>query len=198
MNETHAQNLATAEQLVNRLFHGGFPEAIVAGGFLRDSILGFQPKDIDIFISRRQGVRKEDLVESIGQALGGTAKIEFNLSYTNMEVDRIIEVGIPGAPYPVQVIELGDSKAPVDRVREHDFGLCQVWLGAYYGLDATPAFTTDRQNKTCTLTHCESLAEWQRSMRRWQRLSQKLVGYRLVDHTTWGRAAAGLLAGAAL
>jgi hypothetical protein len=33
--------------------------------------------------------------------------------------------------------------------------------------------------------HCESEAEHKRSIRRWQRLKEKLVGYSLVDETQW-------------
>lgn len=181
MKET---NIALAAQMVNRMFHGGFPEAIVAGGFLRDTLLDLEPKDIDIFIAKHEA-SKERLVEAVGRAMGGDAKMEFNCSYNNMEVDRIISVSVPGVTFPIQVIELDGRKGPIDRVKEHDFGLCQVWLGAAYGMDCTPAFTHDKAHKTCSLVHCESVAEHTRSIRRWERLRQKLVGFRLVDRTQW-------------
>jgi hypothetical protein len=162
-----------------------FPDAIVAGGYLRDLTIGAQPKDIDVFIGKRGGDTVE-LEQLLSKALDECVKVEFNLSYANMEVNRVFTV-VAGDPLPVQIIEL-ESTDPVARILEHDFGLCQVWHDGEH-VRMTGHFARDLQWKTCTLVHCESAAEYQRSMRRWERLKTKLepLGYTLVDNCTYGK-----------
>lgn len=177
-------NIRLAEQVRNLLVHAGFPEAIVAGGFLRDSLLDIEPKDIDVFIGNKAAITKEVLVSALAEALGGFARVEFDVTYSAMEVDRIIDVSSPAFPFPIQVIEMKPGLAPVEHARKHDFGICQVWVGSH-GLDSTRAFVLDHSGKTCTLVHCENEDEHARSMRRWERLKDKLEGFRLVDETPW-------------
>jgi hypothetical protein len=174
----------------------------VAGGFLRDSLLGFAPKDIDIFITTQpKPVPKmaevttlqdlstllnapDEMEAKLTTAIGVPMRREYNLSYANMEVRCVYTSTPENGELPIQVIELDKNADPVARVAEHDFGLCQVWSGGF-GLEGTAAFARDQANKTCTLVHCESEAEHKRSIRRWQRLKEKLVGYVLVDETQW-------------
>jgi hypothetical protein len=180
-------NIRLAEQVRTLLVHAGFPEAIVAGGFLRDTLLGIEPKDIDVFIGNKT-MTSEALVSALHEALGGYVKVEFDVTYSAMEVDRILAVDSPAYPFPIQVIEMKPGLSPVEHARRHDFGICQVWIGSH-GLDATIAFTEDRKRKLCTLVHCENADEHARSMRRWERLKDKLVGFQLVDETEWANGA---------
>lgn len=177
-------NIRLAEQVRNLLVHAGFPEAIVAGGFLRDSLLDIEPKDIDVFIGNRNSMTSDCLVAALSAALGGYVEVEFNVTYSAMEVDRILAVDSTAYPFPIQVIEMKPGLAPVEHARKHDFGICQVWVGSH-GLESTLDFISDKGSHTCTLVHCENEDEHARSMRRWERLKEKLVGFTLVDETPW-------------
>lgn len=171
----------TALHIVHALYHAGFPGAVVAGGYLRDSLLGLPPKDIDVFIPK-SAIVSDVLAQRLGQAVGHDVKIECNLSYANMEVARIM--GTTDRALPIQFIEMSGGQDPKERVARHDFGICQVWVDMN-GLDWTEAFEHDRRRMDCTLVHCESPEEHKRSMRRWERLKEKLAGWRLVDPTSW-------------
>jgi hypothetical protein len=162
-----------------------FPEAIVAGGYLRDLAIGAKPKDIDVFIGNRMTLTTEAVERMLSTALDECVKVEFSLSYANMEVNRIFTV-VAGDPLPVQIIEL-DIADPVERILQHDFGLCQIWHDGEC-VNVTGHFEWDVQWQCCSLVHCESEAEHKRSMRRWERLKDKLgpLGYTLRDATSFG------------
>jgi len=147
------------------------PEALLAGGYLRDCLLGREPKDIDIFIPY-QGAEIRAFRELPG------AHTDIPECY--MEQSEVASVGsLRGFEMPVQVIELRPGLNPLDRVKAHDFGICQVWSSGD-GFSCTPAFLHDIRCATFTLTECNDAKEYARSMRRWYRLSKKYPDYTLV------------------
>lgn len=146
-----------------------FPGALLAGGYLRDVLLGRMPKDIDIFVPHSESFSWGS-IEAIPM-LGAAEYME------QCEVAHIWD--LPGEELPVQVIMLRPGLDPVDRARAHDFGICQVWHdGVTYG--KTNEFVLDGVNRTFTLVHCEDQKEFDRSMRRYARLQEKYAGFPLV------------------
>lgn len=146
-----------------------FPGAILAGGFLRDVILGREPKDIDIFVPCSLTADPGDL--DMVPMRGAAEYME------QTEVDDIWDVR--GYELPVQVIMLAPDLDPVERARAHDFGICQVWHDGEQ-LHHSGNFERDVMAKTFTLCICEDKKEFTRSMRRWERLRVKFPEFTLV------------------
>lgn len=159
--------------IVRALRQAGFDQAICAGGAVRDAINGKPVKDIDIFIAH--------VGEGLKVRLEAALHMEFKYlcaSYGTMgEVNTVWDA--VGLEVPVQVIELLPGYVPLDRVATMDFGICQCWNDGY-NIDKTPAFSLDFMLDTFTLVQCENKREFERSMRRWKRLSQKYPEFTLV------------------
>lgn len=150
--------------------------AIIAGGFLRDRHYGVTPKDIDIFVSNH--VALADL-----QKLFPSARMEIYsafLEYTSGEIDAVFDLGDLHVGFPVQVIRVTEG-TPADRVMRHDFGFCQIYSADLTGL-STKSFTffSDSASDTVTLTYCEDQQQFDRSMKRWDRLKLKYPQKHLV------------------
>lgn len=143
------------------------PGSILAGGYLRDMTFGKPVKDVDFFVS--YGTTCETLSTVFPDARR-EIYAEF-LYYSSSEVIDVISIGTVGG-YPAQVIVLKPYLDPMDRVAHMDFGFCQIACGIQGG-DLTAAFHKDKRNNTATLVYCESKQEFDRSMKRWDRLKLK-------------------------
>lgn len=183
-----------------RLHAAGFPEAIVAGGAIRDwdNNKADQIKDIDVFIQDRP-----TYLYDLNQALHGyTHRVmvpEHVAHYMDFEGVRMVhEYQAPSvlvgpeiiddngmnlsqfeAYPPVQIVVMGRPVLPESTIERHDFGICQI------GYDGKRFFTThhydhDKMNKTFTLVRCRDGRDYARSLKRWARLSQKFGGWTLV------------------
>lgn len=152
------------------------PSAIVAGGYLRDRLNFVSPKDVDIFVEPLGLQQQFDLAKRF--PLKKDTATQF-LEYTGGEFSEVCGVWSLGIAdgYSVQLIEV--DKAPEQRAREHDFGICQVYHDGT-DLHVTDAFLKDHSERTFTLSHCESKAQFDRSMARYERLSMKYPSYPLV------------------
>ena len=189
MSKSYEYRLVEAHRVVTALHMAGFAGAVVAGGYLRDSRLGLDPKDMDVFIPHCAQRDNDILAFNLQAALGMEVNLQFNISeYANLEVCRIFEA-TPEPHWtshdavPIQVIELNRGLAP--QGRELDFGLCQVWMGHDGAVHSTPAYEQDIREKTFTLLKAETEDEHRRSLRRWERLKVKLepLGFRFVDRS---------------
>lgn len=147
------------------------PGAILAGGYLRDSILSRPAKDIDIFVPY-QGPGVAPFLKLGALVMTGAAQY-----MEQTEVDNVFD--LPGFELPVQIIELAPGLDPVDRTKDHDFGICQVWHDGT-AMGSTEAFTKDCGDQTFTLVSCANKPEYDRSMRRWERLKLKFPEFTLV------------------
>ncbi len=167
--------------ILSRLHAGGFPEAIVAGGALRDYRTGreHEVKDIDVFIED-----KPLYLNQLNNAFAGwshkLAVPERVAQYMQFEgVVCVQEYVSPTNAVPVQVIVMNRSVEPQSTIERHDFGACQV---AFDGTRwyATEAFEKDLTDKTFTLVRCRDEKDRKRSLKRWERLSNKFTDWRLV------------------
>lgn len=146
-----------------------FPGAILAGGLLRDLYFGKEPKDADIFV-RKLGPNDPVMQHLTPFCAGG---------YMNAyEVGMVWSTPWTILGLPVQVIEMAEGLDPADRVALHDFDFCQAWTDgcALHGLDKLAKV---RDTSTVTLVHCEDPEQYARSMRRWDRLSQRYPEFKL-------------------
>jgi hypothetical protein len=147
-----------------------FPEAIIAGGFLRDVYFHRTPKDIDIFVPYTLGAATKMLDRFNIPVMVGSAYMPGS--------DVGVIWNIPGYTLPVQVIMMDHGVDIVERVKKHDFDFCQIWHDGFctYSTDAFKAMNMN----TVTLVDCEDHLQFKRSMRRWDRLKQKYPDYQLV------------------
>ena len=161
-----------------------FPDAVIAGGCLRDwlhykdSLI----KDIDIFIP---GAEDNDIVDYVSNNHSKDNPACY-VNYGNMSNDDVSIVckiektcgdGISCDYIGVKV----DSGAILDRF---DFGICQI---AYDGksLTCTNEFLTDVTLNTFTLLRCDNADQFRRSRERFDRLHLKYPNhtFRNVDFT---------------
>lgn len=158
-----------------------YPDALIAGGFLRDMATERTPKDIDIFIPYQ--------VLPVGFPLAPELSTDGLAEYCN-GTDVACVWDLRGYELPVQVIMLQPYLDTVERVKNHDFGICQIWWHGQGVAEYTPEFIQDLRAKTFTLIHCEDNKEYRRSIRRWYRLSEKYEGWALVIPDEFQRFAA--------
>jgi hypothetical protein len=178
-----------------RLHAAGFPEAIVAGGAIRDWDNGKESeiKDIDVFVKDRP-MYLYDLTRAFPEPEGWQRRLmvpEHVAQYMQFEGVKVVqEFQHPGyldghlglklwVPPPVQVIVMGRDVIPEATIERHDFGICQV---AYDGkaFYTSHHYDEDKANHTFTLIRCRDGKDYARSMKRWGRLSQKYTGWQLI------------------
>jgi len=78
----------------------------------------------------------------------------------------------------LNLIQLDRSFNPASIVERVDFGLCQIGFDLM-GVVTTPAYEFDKANQVFTLTRAESVEGVMRSIKRYERLSQKYQGWPL-------------------
>lgn len=149
------------------------PSALIAGGCLRDLILGKEVKDIDIFIpSSDLGAIKREL-DKISYVRG--LLMEDQEEYKGSSF-ILASIDYTGKGPPLNLILVNDITTIPNNF---DFGLNQI---SYRGdtIISTEAFNEDLQQQTFTLKWCENQERFDRCVRRFRRLWQKYPGYKLV------------------
>lgn len=154
---------------------------IVYGGCLRDTLTGYGPiKDIDIAVENTEANLKA--IDAFIYSRENAVFLEQMIGYGNFpDVFKSVQVDHPGRP-TVNFVVLGrDFPCTKQEVaRRCDFGLCQVSLDRD-GLYTTEAFQKDKLNYTFTyLRDPFDEAQFSRSKRRFERFSERYVGWRLI------------------
>ena len=158
-----------------------FPEgAIVAGGAVRDYLLGLEPKDIDVFISAEVADPPSD-DDELFSALVWVRDPRFNLERIDNRYERSEEyaalnnIAVVSSGelfgYKVDVIELDNQQTPLEIVSSFDFGINQCWFDTE--IHDTAAALLDRQTRTIRLHHFDRL---ERSKLRFDRLNERHGG----------------------
>lgn len=171
-----------------------FPDAVIAGGCVRDFFYDRPFKDVDVFVpaSALDEFRARCLTLA---APGFTIGAGFDPAYINMEGSDAALVGVQGfylkdpdgdpnglftSPFEVQVIGLNlpafSMRAVVDRI---DLGLCRLFYEDGAAV-ATEESMRDHLNRTMTLLRGDTEAQRARSRERFERLSAKYPGFRLI------------------
>lgn len=166
---------------------------IVYGGCLRDTLTGRGPiKDIDIAceLTPANLVAIDHYVYELREKHDGGQDAIFSavgvceqmIGYGNFpDVYKSVQVTAPDQPtVNFVVLSVGfDFRKEVVASR-CDFGICQVALDNA-GLYRTEAFEKDLRNYTFTYTREPfDEAQFSRSLRRWERFSERYEGWRLV------------------
>lgn len=143
-----------------------YPDAFIAGGYLRDLYFEKTPKDLDIFTF-------QSLLEDEERVTGDVVYEENRLLAV---ANRTFNFDIP-----VQIIQINPSLAfgggtPHGAVSHFALGLQQIYYdGISYKI--TDAFLTDARNKTLTATHCTTWREANAIRRKVEQLKEKYPGY---------------------
>jgi hypothetical protein len=167
------------------IIHMDFPDAVIAGGALRDLILGREIKDIDVFAHANGNY---DTPWTSAQLKGcmdhylGPSKISINEAFAKAcpaitGVVCAVEIWARYTlPNPVQLILTPFPVTLRSAVARIDFGLCRV---AYDGktLYRSPEFDYDAENKQFTLYRADNDRQYWRSQARWERFQAKYEGW---------------------
>ncbi len=145
-------------------------QAVLAGGAVRDTILGKQVKDLDIFVTATPGLR-----ECLIREFGAWDKIQdIPEAYTKgmKGVYSVLAFDPPSAlrTPPINIILLRRARTPLEVVQRMDFGICQACHTLAFGTEATNAFLVDAMQWTFTLVAPN--ADDARNMRRFRRLTK--------------------------
>lgn len=131
-----------------------YPDAFIAGGYLRDRLLGFKPKDIDIFTFEpladgREALKDGDAANSQGGGPNRITSVEQPIDVLDAQAGRAL--------YPVQIIHLNSESAKSSReaVGQFAFGLMQILYDHQGGyVDWTQAFKDDIDKQRFTVWRC--------------------------------------------
>lgn len=150
-----------AQAVLEFMHDAGFEHPVVAGGFLRDRLLGLPPKDIDVFVS-----------ESEWLSIGGSLLFG-DVVFNQRTFKRVISAdqaryvegtdygdliavfngSVPGTDLPVQIIVVANTDGYVFEelcVKRIDIGICRIGMSRLRGLDITQEFRRDMTDKTLT------------------------------------------------
>lgn len=172
-----------------------FPEAVIAGGCVRDHFYERPFKDVDVFVPAAAldqfQARARELTCPEFQIGSG-----FDPAYINMEGSDAFLVGVQGfylhdlaargrifsaSPVEVQVIGLNlpafSARAVVDRI---DLGLCRLFYENGQSV-AAEASMRDYLNQEMTLMRGDTDAQRHRTKERFTRLLSKYPGFAFRD-----------------
>jgi len=164
------------------------PEALLAGGALRDRVMGREPKDLDIFVPYNSV--QPEVVEKMDAALA-------KLGYRYLEPPEVEEGASSELPddavmkeeyhytsehpddLPINMIEVGKDWTPKKRLYHFDFGLCQIGYDGDRPI-VTDAFQHDKDFECFTLLHAPTWRIFYQSLKRYRRFLAKYPKFPLV------------------
>ncbi len=171
---------------------GGFPEAVIAGGALRDLDHNKPVKDVDVFVVDRG----DATLAMLNKALHGAGNVlgSDDANTESGSVDRLSTV-IDYTPVdenepPIQVIVMPASLyagSPDDpsvflqyMLDDFDIGLCRIGFDGK-SVIRTEEYERDVADGTITILKAESVTELGRSRARAERIGQKYPDHKIVD-----------------
>lgn len=125
-------------------------DAVIAGGFVRDTILHRDPKDVDIWY--HSGVPAEDLIDTILCRRADAFLVQYEPSYDGVEkrVESVIKITDGGKNYDLIAVDAPIGYRASDLLNRFDIGLCMV---AYNNREIlfSPKFHDDRWGRVLTV-----------------------------------------------
>jgi hypothetical protein len=164
--------LATLQQVA--------PEAHIAGGAVRDTVLEKPIQDIDVFMSDAHVEQAAAVLRSsCGYVKVGEWK-EY-LGFSDPAMTRLCKFEKADETIPVCVIGLQSKFAtPKANIRRFDYGIC---MAAFDGNQTirTPEFDEDVAAQTFTLCRADNLPQYSYSMARFKKITAaRYAGWSLV------------------
>ena len=150
---------------------------VLAGGCIRDLLLGQEPKDLDLFVSmsdwRISGggyALARSTLDVIAKREGWTLDEEahpYPIPGSLISVWTHTEEAIP---YPYQITTLDKDTSAADLVSQFDFGINMVGVNTYGALALSAYFLYDVENHHITIRNERSR---ERTLARYERISKK-------------------------
>lgn len=142
------------------IVRGVYPDAFIAGGYLRDLHLGYKPKDVDFFTFL------PPVDDSILSPQGGPSDGDSdNTRVLAVETDFVKEL----AEVPIeffQIIHSAPFAGPLEVVQRFCFGIQQIWYDKGW-IGATDAYHDDRVRRRITVTRCASVDDAYAIRKKW-------------------------------
>jgi hypothetical protein len=155
-----------------------FPDAVIAGGCLRDREQGVKVKDIDIFISTTNpgSYGAGSIVSRLERDGWADVALNGDESYGRDVMARgitaVVDLKYPGCP-PLQLIAMKQFK-----LEEIDFGICQIMFDGKR-IVRLPDYHYDLAAKQFRIIPKMTDALFVRSLGRWARLKEKYPAWTL-------------------
>jgi hypothetical protein len=164
--------LATLQQIA--------PEAHIAGGAVRDTILQKQIHDIDVFMKDEHAEEVAVLLRSrCGYVKVGEWKQY--LGFSDPAMTRVAKFEKAAETIPVCIIGLLPHFAsPKDNIARFDFGIC---MAAFDGKQTlrTAKFNKDEKARTFTLCRADSQPQFDYSLSRFEKITtERYAGFSLI------------------
>lgn len=163
---------------LKRLHRAGHPDAIIAGGALRDLMNERPIKDIDIFINPHALLKTPSTAALRGIEVTRTFHPGYVGARMASEVRSTYQYMAQGFEY--NLIVLAEPKTPEEMVARMDFGLCQIGFDGE-DLLVSLAFLKDFALGTFTIALDRGEHDHARSLKRYARLSSKYPDFPLID-----------------
>jgi hypothetical protein len=152
----------------------------IAGGAVRDTILGRPIRDVDIFLSN---VDAEPAAALLRAEFGYVKVGEWKqyMGFSDPMVERVAKFEKADETIPICLIGLKESLSPHDNIDRFDFGCCMAaWPGGTAKMITDVRFKRDVESKTFTLCRADDLAQFSYSMVRFKKLTaDRYEGWKL-------------------
>jgi hypothetical protein len=167
------------------------PEAHIAGGAVRDTILQKPIRDVDVFLA---GEGLQAVAAHLRSAHGYVMVGEWKeyLGFSDPAMTRVAKFDRADVTIPVCLIGLKpDYVEPADNMARFDFGLC---MAAFDGTEVirTAAFNDDAAARTFTLCRADDAPQFAYSMSRFEKLTaDRYAGWKLAVPAQFAELAKG-------
>lgn len=156
-----------------------FPDAVIAGGCLRDREQGVKVKDVDIFISTSgmkdsygSGPIKSKLEAAGWPDVQVNGEKSYGQGVSSRGIVAVLDLIYPDCP-PVNLIAMKNFQ-----LEEFDFGICQIMFDGK-SIFRTPDYHHDLAARQFRLVPKVDDASFVRSLGRWARLKEKFPAWTL-------------------
>lgn len=172
---------------LNKLREAGATDALIAGGAVRDFLLGREIKDIDFFMRSRGPEEDKRIAETAftdAIVQHGELPEEYRLQMPELASVYVSHEGLRDyrdifgdGQFPAQLIFLnGSEKDAYGLISRFDFGLCRAAFDGERAL-YTDEFLKDAFGLTMTLINADNM---EKSRHRYERLSAKYPEHRWI------------------
>lgn len=154
------------------------PDAHIAGGAVRDTLLDRPIKDIDLFLDNQHIVEAAKLLRT----KFGYVKVGEWTSYGEFSDPAVIQLAKfekADETIPVCLIGLDKAYTLAGNVSRFDFGIC---MAAFDGeqVHQSGRFNAEVSEKTFTLYRADNQAQFNYSLKRFETISARYTGWELV------------------
>ena len=151
----------------------------IAGGAVRDTILGRPIRDIDMFLPEARCDAAADLLRSrFGYVkVGQWAQY---MHFSDPMVARVAKFEKADETIPLCLIGLTAELNARENIARFDFGVCMAaWQGGSTQMITNDEFKRDAEGQTFTLWRADDLAQFTYSMFRFKKLAERYPGWTL-------------------